>query len=66
MRWIPVYIWLLCMRLIDRVRPYFVRANTFIRSISGILRRPTYKESNATIVAGFMDHDPKEAAIKNH
>ena len=66
MRWIPVYISIVCMRLIDRVRPYLVRANTFIRSISGILRRPTYKESNVTIVAGFMEHDPKEAAIKNH
>lgn len=66
MRWIPVYISLLCMRFIDRVRPYFVRANTFIRTISGILRRPIYKESNKTIIAGFMEHDPKEAAIKNH
>lgn len=66
MRWIPVYISLLCMRLLDRVRPYVMRANTFIRTISGILRRPVYKEPNRTIVPGFMDYDPKEGAIKNH
>jgi hypothetical protein len=66
MRCIPVYISLLFIRLIDNVRPYFIGANTFIRNISGILSRSKYKEMNDTIVIGFMDHDPKEAAMKIH
>ena len=53
------------MRLVDHVRPYFILANTFIRSISGIFTRPIYKESNKTVVPGFMEHDPKESAIKH-
>ena len=66
MRWIPVYISIFFMRIIDHVRPYVIHANSFVRTISGILTRTVYKESNSTVIAGFMDHDPKEAAIKKY
>ena len=66
MRWIPVCISLFFIRIIDRVRPYIIKANSFVRTISGILSRPIYKDSNRTIIVGFMDHNPKEAAIKKY
>lgn len=65
MRWIPIYVSLFFMRIIDNVKPYFIRVNVFIRSISGILSK-IYKEPNTTIIVGFMDHDPKMSAIYNH
>lgn len=66
MRWIPVYISMFFMRIIENVKPYLIRVRTIIRTISGVLSRPAYKESNSTIIAGFMEHDPKNAAMKHH
>ena len=63
MRWIPVYISLFFMRIMESVKPYFVRANIFIRSMSGILSR---SYPNNTVVVGYMDHDPKIGAMRNY
>lgn len=61
MRWIPVCISMFFIQIMDRVKPYLIRANTFIRTVSGIFSKP-----NKTIVAGYMEHDPKQEAIKRH
>ena len=69
--WLCIY--LFYMNIIENVKPYIIRANTFIRSISGIISR-TYSQQNinttdnapTTIVAGYMEHDPKSAALKKH
>ena len=50
-------------KIIERVTPYIVRANAFVRTLSGILSR---KQENVTIVPGFMDYDPKMAAKKSY
>jgi len=65
MRWVSIYVSLFFMRILDNVKPYFIRVNTFIRSISGILTKNN-KETNGTIIVGFMEHDPKMSAIHNH
>ena len=51
------------MRIMENVKPYFVRANIFIRSMSGILSR---SYPNNTVVVGYMDHDPKIGAMRNY
>ena len=69
--WLCIY--LFYMNIIENVKPYIIRANTFIRSISGIIAR-TYSQQNinttdnapTTIVAGYMEHYPKSAALKKH
>ena len=64
-----LYMYLLFMNIVDHIKPYIVRANTFIRTISGIFSR-TYSQQNitdtssTTVVVGYMEHDPKSAARK--
>jgi hypothetical protein len=59
MKWIPVCVSVFFFQIVDFVKPFFIRANTFIRSVSGMF-------SNKTIIPGYMEHDPKKEALKRH
>ena len=73
MKNIYLCIYLFYMNIIENVKPYIIRANSFIRNISGIISR-TYSQRNINttdtvptkIIAGYMEHEPKLAALKKH
>jgi hypothetical protein len=59
--------------MIDLVQPYFVKAETLIRSLSSIFLNKNKKiiqitntNTNTNNLPGFMDHDPKKEAESNH
>jgi len=80
MKYIPVCISLFFMKIMNFVKPFFIRANHFIRSISGVfsysvvnnpkefmrIREHDSSKKNDTIIAGYMEHNPKRDAFRKH
>jgi hypothetical protein len=64
------------------VKPYFVRANHFIKSISGVFSYSVVEKKNPKeflrtkdkvdddkkeiLIVGYMEHDPKKYAFRKH
>lgn len=58
---------ILFCKFIDIVTPFFIKANTMIKSFSSIFtKKRTLQITNDTLLPGFMNHDPKKEAQLHH
>lgn len=78
MKYIPVCISLFFVKIMNYVKPYLLKVNHFVKSISRVFsysqieimksdnKAVNNKNDTYMLIPGYMDHDPKKYAFRKY